>query len=65
MRIGDISARCPKCGSTRFLDAGEGKERFTCAECGTTTSRAVLVDQIARESIKHADELLRTRRKPP
>lgn len=52
-RVGQISAKCPKCGATEFkipLDEHSGPRMlYQCAGCGAGTEYARLVKQIGRE----------------
>lgn len=52
-RVGRISAKCPKCGATRFTippDEHSGPYmNYQCADCGQATQYARLVMQIGRE----------------
>ena len=52
-RVGQISAKCPKCGATEFKIAQEEHSGplmlYQCAGCGQGTEYAKLVKQIGRE----------------
>lgn len=64
-KIGEIVARCPRCGSADFLAQADSEIELVCAGCRAASPRSALVAQIAREAIDRADELLRAVRKPP
>ena len=65
LKIGEIVARCPSCGSVDFVAPTGGETALVCAGCRAASPRSALVAQIAREAIDRADELLRAVRKPP
>ena len=54
-RVGQISAKCPKCGATQFKIPVEEhygpRMNYQCAGCGQGTEYAKLVRQIGREVI--------------
>lgn len=51
-RVGSISAKCPKCGATKFKiprDEHSGpRMNYECGACGQPTQYAKLVTQIGR-----------------
>lgn len=60
--IGDINAKCPKCGKTQFesttgLDS-KPNDLLTCSACGHTLRQKDLVAQIGDEATKRANEFL-------
>ena len=61
-RIGQISARCPGCGGTRFKipeDEQSGpRMNYFCAACGRASEYAKLVSQIGREARRQRKERL-------
>ena len=52
-RVGQISAKCPKCGATKFKiprDEHSGpRMNYECGGCGQPTQYAKLITQIGRE----------------
>lgn len=52
-RVGSISAKCPKCGATKFrIPAAEHsgpRMNYECEVCGQPTQYAKLIMQIGRE----------------
>ena len=54
-RVGQISAKCPKCGATQFkipVEEHSGpRMSYQCAGCGHATEYAKLVKQIGRQVI--------------
>ncbi len=54
-RVGQISAKCPKCGATKFEIPREeysgARMAYQCAGCGHATEYAKLVKQIGREVV--------------
>ncbi len=54
-RVGQISAKCPKCGATQFQIPREEhsgpRMTYQCAGCGQGTEYAKLVRQIGRQVI--------------
>jgi hypothetical protein len=63
VRIGQVSAHCLRCGGRDFLRARrqrtETADGLICASCGTETSRTALLEQITREVIHRAQEVLK------
>jgi len=55
-RVGQISAKCPGCGGTKFKipqDEHSGpRMNYVCAGCGNASEYSKLVTQIGRESLK-------------
>ena len=54
-RVGSISAKCPKCGATKFKiprDEHSGpRMNYECEICGQPTQYAKLITQIGREAM--------------
>ena len=55
-RIGQISAKCPKCGATQFKIPREEhsgpRMNYLCAVCGQASQYAKLIMQIGREVLQ-------------
>ena len=62
LTIGSLSARCPNCGTDEFvgriLAPRTYSEVLVCVACRSETPRWKLVDQIAREVERRAQETL-------
>lgn len=60
--IGDITARCQKCGGAEFEVLTPGALRLTselkCAGCGTTCKYLALLDQIGEEAMRRANKAI-------
>lgn len=66
VRLGDIGAKCPQCGSAEFEPtATEGE--LACKGCGSTIARTQLLMQIGDRAARNAAESLARLRKgrPP
>ena len=54
-RVGSISARCPKCGASKFKIPREEhsgpRMHYECTGCGQATQYAKLITQIGREAL--------------
>ncbi len=54
-RVGQISAKCPKCGATRFKIPREEhsgpRMHYACEACGQQTQYAKLITQIGRAAL--------------
>jgi len=53
VRLGDLVGECPYCGSTEFVapdDEGPGGGEVTCAQCGGSASRAVVLELVAERA---------------
>lgn len=58
-KVGQISARCPKCQGSVFEEEGRrGRTQYSCAACGTEVSYAELIVQIGRQSASRARQRL-------
>jgi transcription initiation factor TFIIIB Brf1 subunit/transcription initiation factor TFIIB len=65
VRVGNIAAKCPDCGSTEFIAAAV-EDYLACKGCGKTTARMQLLIQIGEEASRNATESLeRLRRTRP
>lgn len=68
-RIGRISAKCPKCGSSQFKiprDEQSGpRMNYVCAGCGQTSQYSKLVSQIGRQVLQQRRERLTSGRADP
>jgi len=62
LTIGSLSAHCPNCGTDEFVvrvsEPRTYSEPLVCIACRTETPRWRLVDQIAREVERRAQEVL-------
>lgn len=62
VRIASITAHCPSCGGEQFLSRELAlraySEILVCLACGEETPRWRLVDQIAAEVERRAEEVL-------
>ena len=60
--VGDITARCPKCGGTDFQSMSGYALQLTselrCAGCGAKHQYLVLLDQIGDEAMRRADRAI-------
>lgn len=61
-RVGQISAKCPKCGATQFKiprDEHSGpRMNYVCSDCGQASEYAKLVAQIGRAAVQQRKERL-------
>ena len=61
-RVGQISAKCPKCGASQFKipDAEHSGPRmnYVCAECGQQSQYAKLIHQIGRQVMQQRKQRL-------
>ena len=61
-RVGSISAKCPKCGATKFKiprDEHSGpRMNYECEVCGQPTQYAKLITQIGREVMQKRKDRL-------
>ena len=61
-RVGSISAKCPKCGASKFNippDEHSGpRMHYECTGCGQSTQYAKLITQIGREVMAQRKERL-------
>lgn len=72
LRVGELYAQCPYCGSTDFLPHDAKGRELVCAACEGHASRQVLLDrlgdsaaELARASLSRlAEERRRKRNKP-
>ena len=55
-RVGQISAKCPKCGATKFKIPREEhsgpRMNYECTVCGQPTQYARLITQIGKASLE-------------
>lgn len=60
LTIGSLSACCPNCGTDEFVGRAPPaySDVLVCVACRTETPRWKLVDQIAREVERRAQEVL-------
>jgi predicted RNA-binding Zn-ribbon protein involved in translation (DUF1610 family) len=62
LTIGSLSARCPNCGTDEFVGRVPAPRTYSevlvCVACHIETPRWKLVDQIAREVERRAQEVL-------
>jgi hypothetical protein len=72
VQVGDIVARCPECGETRFrrrTRGGDGGESagtvYICVSCNAKVARLDLVNQIGDEAVRRAQAALDSLRKKP
>jgi hypothetical protein len=60
--VGDVTARCPKCGATEFertfSTPSPQTDVLVCAACKAETPRAVLIGQVADEVVRQARKAL-------
>ena len=68
-RIGQISAKCPKCGATQFKIPREEhsgpRMNYVCAECGQASQYSKLISQIGRHALQQRKERLSGGRADP
>ena|SRR5918912_847193 len=61
-RVGDIVAKCPRCGASEFKLPDEELSgpymKYFCASCGTSSVYAELIKQIGREHMRRKTERL-------
>ena len=61
-RVGSISAKCPKCGATKFKiprnEHSGPRMNYECEICGQATQYAKLITQIGRESMQKRKDRL-------
>lgn len=61
VRVGQIGARCERCGCEDFQPAASGgyaTNELVCFSCGASTSRRTLVTQIVDETVRRAERFL-------
>jgi transposase-like protein len=55
-RVGQIIAKCPGCGGTRFKipenEHSGPRMSYVCADCGKASEYSKLVTQIGREALR-------------
>jgi transposase-like protein len=68
-RIGQISAKCPKCGATQFKIPREEhsgpRMNYLCAGCGEASQYSKLMTQIGRQVLQQRKERLSGGRADP
>jgi ribosomal protein S27AE len=68
-RVGDILAKCPRCGATQFKLPDEELSgpymKYFCASCGTSSIYADLIKQIGREHMRRKNERLAPGKQAP
>jgi transcription initiation factor TFIIIB Brf1 subunit/transcription initiation factor TFIIB len=55
LRVGNLLAQCPYCGSAEFAEPADEDRDLVCADCGGRASRQVVLDRLG----DHASELAR------
>jgi hypothetical protein len=67
--IGDITAKCGRCGGRDFQPLSSGALRLAselkCAGCGTKMKYLVLLDQIGEEAMRRANKAIDELKKRP
>ena len=67
LSVGKLKARCVKCKATRFarmrVEPGSYADVLVCVACETPTSRYELIDQLIKETMRKADEVLAANRR--
>jgi uncharacterized Zn finger protein len=60
--IGDITAKCPRCGKQSFTSPAGAKPKpedlLTCNGCGHVVRQSELIAQIGKEATKRAEKVL-------
>jgi hypothetical protein len=60
--IGDITAKCPRCGATEFEPQSAGAlhlaTEMKCAGCGGKSRYLALLDQIGEEAMRRANKAI-------
>ena len=62
VRVGDIAAKCPDCGSGDFVSTPL-EDELACRSCGKTVARLQLLIQIGEEAARNATESLQRLRR--
>jgi transcription initiation factor TFIIIB Brf1 subunit/transcription initiation factor TFIIB len=62
VRVGDIAAKCPDCGSSEFAPTAS-EEQLVCQGCRKTIARMHLLIQIGEEASRAAAESLQRLRR--
>jgi transcription initiation factor TFIIIB Brf1 subunit/transcription initiation factor TFIIB len=62
VRVGEIAAKCPDCGSSDFVSTALEHE-LACRGCGKTVARLQLLIQIGEEASRNATESLQRLRR--
>ena len=65
IRVGNISARCERCGCEDFqpvLADAHPADELLCFSCGAATTRRALVARIADETVRQAERYLQRAR---
>jgi predicted nucleic-acid-binding Zn-ribbon protein len=61
-RVGQISAKCPKCGATQFQIPREEhsgpRMNYVCVACGQASQYSKLISQIGRLALQKRKERL-------
>jgi hypothetical protein len=67
--IGDITAKCPRCGGTDFEPLSAGSLRLAselkCTGCGARARYLALLDQIGEEAMRRANRAIEELKKRP
>ena len=67
--IGDITAKCPRCGGTDFEPLSGGSLRLAselkCTGCGARAKYLALLDQIGEEAMRRANRAIEELKKRP
>jgi hypothetical protein len=62
IRIGDITASCPRCGGAEFAPLSAGPLRLAselkCGACGANVKYLALLDQIGEEAMRRANKAI-------
>jgi hypothetical protein len=62
VKIGNLTARCVRCGAKDFLRARRRPmeiDSLICATCAADTSQTLLLQQITREIIRRGEQALK------
>lgn len=50
VQLGPLLAQCPYCSSTEFVAAEADSLELTCAKCGGSASRRVVLERVAERA---------------
>jgi hypothetical protein len=72
LRVGDLFAQCPYCGSAEFAEPADEDRDLVCAACGGHASRQVVLDHLgdhasalARDTLARLRQQQRDKRNKP
>jgi transcription initiation factor TFIIIB Brf1 subunit/transcription initiation factor TFIIB len=54
LRVGDLYAECPYCGSTDFVARDDESRELVCAQCDGYSSRQLLLERIGDTAAQQA-----------